>query len=209
MLKPVILSLGSGYKVGNAAGEDLGKLEEIVVEQSDGCLHYGILSSGGFLHMGSELTAIPWHRLQMQLDQKSFLLNIDKETLQNAPHFDRAMSPDMTLPEWRERVESYFAYNPADETQVAEGSEFIEAGGDSESIDGKNAANRLARRVEFELFATKAFNMDSLCVTATSSQVTLHGRVDSRAEAILAENTALVVDGVTSVVNNLKISKVA
>ena len=31
MFKPVILSLGSGYKVRNSAGEDLGKIEEIVL----------------------------------------------------------------------------------------------------------------------------------------------------------------------------------
>ena len=115
----------------------------------------------------------------------------------------------MSLPEWRERMETYFAYNPADETQLAEGAEFIEGSPYTESIQGKNADERLARRVEFELFATKAFNMESLFVTAKNGKITLLGTVDSRAEAILAENTAAAVEGVTEVSNNLKVSKVA
>ena len=215
MFKAVILSLGSGYKVRNSAGEDLGKIEEIVLDEADGCVHYSVLSSGGFLRAGNPLVAIPWRSLHMQSDQKSFLLNVDKETLKNAPHFERDSWPDVTLPEWRERIETYFAYNSADETQAAEGSEFIESGVNSSTVTNrgyttqKSADERLARRVEFELFATKAFNMDVVHVTARDGEVTLQGRVDSRAESILAENTALVVEGVARVVNNLKVWKAA
>jgi hypothetical protein len=44
----------------------------------------------------------------------------------------------MTLPEWREHVEAYFAYNPADATQAAEGGEFIESGVNSISVEKKS-----------------------------------------------------------------------
>lgn len=209
MFKPVILSLGTGYKVRNAEGEDLGRVEDVVLERSDGCIHYGILSAGGFLHVGNHLVAVPWNRLEMQQDEKTFQVNIDKETLRNAGYFTGESWPDMTLPEWCERVETYFAYNPADESQAAEGNEFIENDANSISVEEMNLDEQLSRRVEFELFATKAFNMDALNVTVRNAEATLDGRVESRAESILAVNTARAVEGINSVVNKLKVSKIA
>src|SRR6185436_1966595 len=158
MTRPVVFSLTS-YKVRNTAGEDLGKIEELVIEEGTGRVLYAVLSVGGFLHIGNRLIAVPWSRLQLQGDQKTFLLNIDKETLQNAPHFDRDNRPDMSLTEWRENIESYFTYNPADKFQVADGGEFIDAGQTSFPLEERAADGDLARRVEFELFATKAFDM--------------------------------------------------
>jgi hypothetical protein len=137
MFLPVILSLGARYKVRNAAGRGLGKIEEIVVDQEDGRVHYSIIKPGG-LHAGNDLIAVPWRRLQMEHDQKSFILDIDKETLKNAPRFDRNRWPDMTLPEWREHVETYFAYNPADATEAAEGGEFIGSAVKSTSVEKKS-----------------------------------------------------------------------
>lgn len=209
MLNSLILSLSAGYKVQNTSGDDLGKVEELVIDRGSARVMYAVLSHGGFLHGGNRLTAIPWGRLEMEPDQKRFLLNVDKETLQNAPHFERSTWPDMTLPEWRESTETYFAYSPADETQAAEGGEFIETGPSSTSIQERTADESLARRVEFELFSTRAFDMDGIHVTARDAKVTIRGCVHSTAEAILAENTALAVDGVAGVVNRLAIDKAA
>src|SRR5262249_7998741 len=145
---------------------------------------YAVLAHGGFLQGGSRLTAVPWGRLQMEVEQKKFLLNIDKQTLENAPHFDRSTWPDMTLPEWRESTETYFAYNPADESQAAEGGEFIETGTASGSVQELSHDEQLARHVEFELFATRAFDMDAIQAKSRDRKVTIRGRVNSRAEAI-------------------------
>ena len=35
------------------------------------------------MHIGNRLIAIPWYRLRLEPDEKTFLLNIDKETLEN------------------------------------------------------------------------------------------------------------------------------
>ena len=60
-MKPIILSMTNvtGYKVRNAAAEDLGKIEDIVLEDEGGRILYGIVSIGGFLHIGNRLIAIP------------------------------------------------------------------------------------------------------------------------------------------------------
>jgi len=211
MSKPVALSLNplTGHKVQNAAGEDRGKIEDLVLDESSGRILYAVLSFGGFLGMGNRLVAIPWVRLRLQSDHKGFILNIDNETLEHAPFFDKEHWPDMSLPEWRDRTETYFAYNPAEEPQMMEGVEFIETGATSLSIEQAREEEGLAHRVEFELYAANAFDMSVIEVTARDGNVTLEGRVGSQAEFILADNIARTVEGVRTVNNNLKVSKAA
>lgn len=76
-------------------------------------------------------------------------------------------------------------------------------------MEERTGDDDLARRVELELASTKAFDMDVIYATATQGIVTLHGKVASNAESILAENTARAVEGVRSLVNNLMVSKAA
>ena len=62
---------------------------------------------------------------------------------------------------------------------------------------------KLARRVEFELYSTKAISVKSVQVHSQSGTITLTGNVASRAEKLLAEKVAQTVEGVRKVVNNL------
>jgi sporulation protein YlmC with PRC-barrel domain len=211
MSKPIVFSVSTltGHKVQNTAGEDLGKIEDLVLDEDSGRVLYVVLSFGGFLGMGNRLIAIPWKRLRQQGDHKGFILNIDKETLEHAPSFDKEHWPDMSLPEWRDRIETYFAYSPAEEPQMPEGVEFIESGMISISVEQAREEEGIARRVEFELDAAKAFDMNMIQITARGGNITLEGKVASRAEFILANNIVRTVEGVRTVNNNLKVSKAA
>jgi hyperosmotically inducible protein len=73
-----------------------------------------------------------------------------------------------------------------------------DAGAAAESADDK-----LAHRVEFELYSTKAIPLKTVQIHADSGVVTLTGTVSSRAEKLLAEKTAKSVEGVHRVVNSL------
>jgi hyperosmotically inducible protein len=64
----------------------------------------------------------------------------------------------------------------------------------------------LAKRVEFELYRTNAFNTLTMQVKADDGAVTLLGTVRSRAEQLLAERVAQTVAGVKNVANELKIA---
>jgi sporulation protein YlmC with PRC-barrel domain len=211
MTNPVVLSLNTltGYKVQNAAGEDLGRIDDLVLDQKTGRVQYAVLAFGGIFGMGNRLVAIPWPSLRLRNDNKVFVLNIDKETLQHAPSFDKAHWPDMSLPEWRDKIETYFTYNPAEEPQIAEGSEYIEDGPHAISVEDEREEQGLSRRVEFELEAAEAFEMKAIQITVVDGTVILNGKVGSRAELILADNIARAVRGVQSVKNNLKVSKAA
>lgn len=67
----------------------------------------------------------------------------------------------------------------------------------------ESADDRLARRVEFELYSTKAMSLKTVQIHADNGVVTLTGTVLSRAEKLLAGKTAQSVEGVRRVVNSL------
>ena len=72
------------------------------------------------------------------------------------------------------------------------------ATGSPETVDDK-----LARRVEFELYSTRAVPLKNVQIRSQDGTVILSGGVGSRAEKLLAERVTQSVDGVKRVVNNL------
>ena len=67
----------------------------------------------------------------------------------------------------------------------------------------ESADEKLAHRVEFELYSTKAISLKSVQIHAENGTLTLTGTVTSRAEKLLAERIAQSVSGVRKVINNL------
>ena len=67
----------------------------------------------------------------------------------------------------------------------------------------ESADEKLAHRVEFELYSTKAISLKTVQIHADNGTVTLTGTVTSRAEKLLAERIAQSVAGVRKVMNNL------
>jgi sporulation protein YlmC with PRC-barrel domain len=102
----------AGDRVQNSAGEDLGKLNEIMIDIPSGRVAYAVLSFGGFLGMGDKLFALPWRALKLDEDQKCFLLDIDKKKLENAPGFDKGNWPDMADNTWAMTIFSYYGTTP-------------------------------------------------------------------------------------------------
>ncbi len=100
-----------GDKVVNRAGEDLGKIEELMIDLQDGRVAYAVLSFGGLLGMGDKLFAIPWKAFSLRLHEHAFLLDIPKETLEKAEGFDKDNWPT-TNREWLSTLYSYYGYQP-------------------------------------------------------------------------------------------------
>src|SRR5579863_6271619 len=86
-----VLAAGTlaGDRVRNSAGEDLGKVDEIMIDVPSGKVAYAVLSFGGFLGIGNKLFALPWAALTLDEDEKCFILNVDKQKLEQAPGFDK------------------------------------------------------------------------------------------------------------------------
>jgi len=99
-------------RVKNDAGEDLGKIEDLMVDLNSGRIAYAVLSFGGFLKMGNKLFAVPWQALQVDTLNKQFLLNVDKTVLENAPGFDKDNWPDMADPRFGNSIYRHYGYKP-------------------------------------------------------------------------------------------------
>jgi sporulation protein YlmC with PRC-barrel domain len=102
----------AGDRVINAEGEGIGKIDEIMIDTLTGRVAYAVLSFGGFLGMGDKLFAIPWNLLSLDEDNKTFRLDVDRETLKKAPGFDKNNWPDMTDRSWGSAIYKYYRSEP-------------------------------------------------------------------------------------------------
>jgi len=101
-----------GTAVQNAAGEDLGEINELMIDLEKGRIAYAVLSFGGFLGMGDKLFALPWEVLTIGPEGDVFILNVPREKLDSAPGFDKDNWPDMADTSWGEMVHTYYGYKP-------------------------------------------------------------------------------------------------
>jgi sporulation protein YlmC with PRC-barrel domain len=101
-----------GDKVVNSAGEDLGEIKDIMLDVPSGRVAYAVLSFGGILGMGDKLFAIPWQALKLDPENHRFILDADKETLENAPGFDKDHWPSMADQSWATDIHSYYHSRP-------------------------------------------------------------------------------------------------
>ena len=101
-----------GSKVVNAQNEDLGKIEDLVIDARSGRIVYAVLSFGGFLGMGDKYFAIPWNAFQLDLSEKRAVLNVAKNVLENAPGFDKDAWPNMADSTWGASIYKHYGYTP-------------------------------------------------------------------------------------------------
>ena len=94
--KVLTASILKGDKVTNAKGQDLGRVEEIMLDLEKGRIAYVVLSFGRVNWMPNDkLFAVPWEVLSISYPDKKFTLNVSDETLKSAPGFDRDKWPDI------------------------------------------------------------------------------------------------------------------
>jgi sporulation protein YlmC with PRC-barrel domain len=102
----------TGNDVVNPAGDDLGEIKAIMLDVPSGRVVYAVLTFGGFLGMGNKLFAIPWQALQLDADNKCFILDIDQARLKSAPGFDPDQWPSMADNTWARNVHQYYGSRP-------------------------------------------------------------------------------------------------
>jgi len=101
-----------GAKVINPEREDLGKIEDLVIDTRNNRVAYAILSFGGILGMGDKHFAIPWEAFSFDLSEKVAVLSVNKDRLKNAPGFDKDNWPDMASTAWGVQLHSHYGYRP-------------------------------------------------------------------------------------------------
>ena len=120
--RPYRASALIGATVKNGTGDELGKIEDFVVEPVLGHTKYAVLSFGGFLGIGDKWFAIPWHALHLQRDDNDkfhFVLHVNKERMKDAPGFDKNHWPNVGDEKWAHEVENYYPREQARSTKDA------------------------------------------------------------------------------------------
>lgn len=101
-----------GDNVRNLDGDDLGDIKDIMIDIETGTVGYAVLDMGGFLGIGNKLFAVPWSSLTVDTDNHEFVLNVEKEVLQNAPGFDQDNWPDFSDAAWGTSIYEYYGQRP-------------------------------------------------------------------------------------------------
>lgn len=97
-----------GVNVKNKAGENLGTINEVVINKELGKISYLVLNFGGHLGFGNKFFAIPWKVFTYNEDQDCFILNVEKDRLKNAPGFDKDNWPNFTATEISTSIDKHY-----------------------------------------------------------------------------------------------------
>ncbi len=106
-----------GFNIENADGDNIGEINDLLVDLGSGHVTYAILSFGGFLGLGDQLVAIPLSRFESAPETNgnravaNIVLNVEPETLENAPAFDPDAFPETNTAGWDTEWRQYWGQN--------------------------------------------------------------------------------------------------
>jgi len=99
-----------GSAVQNPQGEQLGTIEELIIDTESGETLFAVLSCCGFLGFGTDLFAVPWKSLIPKPALGIFILDVELEKLQEAPTFSPEDWPAIGDREWGAGIYQYYGY---------------------------------------------------------------------------------------------------
>jgi sporulation protein YlmC with PRC-barrel domain len=100
------------HGVMNDKGENLGKIEEFLVDLETGRIIFAVLSFGRFPNR-SKLLVVPWELLKFSAHDKKYILDIPRETIENSPGYDSLdQVSDKADTGWLGNTYQYYSSNP-------------------------------------------------------------------------------------------------
>lgn len=95
-------------KIEDPHGEELGHIDNLMINIHTGAVEYAVVEFGAFLGIGGKLFAIPFKELRLDPGKEVFILNRDKEYLKDSPGFDKTHWPDTNDHSYFENVGMYY-----------------------------------------------------------------------------------------------------
>jgi sporulation protein YlmC with PRC-barrel domain len=101
-----------GMTIRSHQDEDLGKLDNAMIDVNKGQVAFGIVAiRSGFLGMNKDLAAVPWSALDFAREPGIARLDVDKETL-TAIAFDEDSFPNLADPQYSRQLYERFHATP-------------------------------------------------------------------------------------------------
>ena len=204
-----------GMSVQNSQEEELGDVDNILFDLPSGRIVAVVVSSGGFLGIGDELSAVPPSAFRFSSDRKVIQLDASKEELSKAPHFKANQWPDMTDPAYATGiyrsygVEPYFTTNEVAKADNARRNVRDRDDGSVTPLEQGNSKADTTTTAQIRKGITAAENISlnakNIKIITREGRVTLRGPVKSAEEKRLIENIANRVAGSENVDNQLEV----
>lgn len=98
-----------GSDLRNLRDEDLGNIDDVLLDPETGEIGYVLVSRGGFLGIGEEHYAVPWSKLRVAPMAGTFVLDASVSAVQQAPSVGREqLASREGFREERARVDQYW-----------------------------------------------------------------------------------------------------
>lgn len=98
-----------GTRVYNPSHEELGHIDDVLIDAGTGRVAYGVLQFGGFLGIGSDHHPIPFGRLRYDAGLEGYVTDLTKEQLESAPKHNDNWRTDQ---EWQKRSHDHYGVQP-------------------------------------------------------------------------------------------------
>jgi len=204
-----------GLPVKNLQDETIGKVENILVDLPAGRMVAVVVSSGGFLGMGDEVSAIPPTALRFTADRDALQIDISKEMLSSAPHFKADQWPDFAQPGYAAGVYSAYHVQPYFATDADNTARNVRDRNDR-TLTPLNQGNSQAdinttSQIRKEIIAAKdmSVNARNVKIITMNGHVTLRGPVNTDEEKRLIGEIANRIARSENVDNQLEVKLTA
>jgi len=196
-----------GKKVKNHHDEDLGKVQDLVINREAGTVPFAIIAHGGVLGAGRSKTAVPLESLKPSADGKTLIMSATKEQLQAASRTPTGAWASAENAEWTKNVDGFYGTpatgrsffsrnrpsdNPNDRTYVRE------------PVQGAGA-ERLTTPADAALCQKICESTDLVQVRVENGVTHVYGTVDNEEERKSIESKIRSVQGVNKVESHLKV----
>jgi len=85
-----------GKTVVNASGDEVGEIQNLVIDQSD--VVSAVIEVGGFLGIGGKQVAVPFDQLQTGEDEAVWQTSASEEELENMPAYEEDSEGFLSFP---------------------------------------------------------------------------------------------------------------
>lgn len=101
-----------GKEVIGKNGKKLGNVEELMIDMRTQHVAYALMSFGGFFGMGERLFAVPFRAFHHDGIEGHLFLDIDEDTINNAPYIERGHWPNMADNNWIREIHAFYGVEP-------------------------------------------------------------------------------------------------
>lgn len=101
-----------GTPVFRSNGEQVGTIDQLMIEKLSGKVAYAVMSFGGFLGIGEDYHPLPWSLLTYNPELGGYEVNVSEDQLKSAPKYSRADEWDWSDRNRDEAVSKYYRTAP-------------------------------------------------------------------------------------------------